>query len=86
MEEVAVPRYFFDLQDDVARFPDEFGDEFVSVEEARKHVQAILMDTFRSALPGGDERLFVCELRDETDNVVYRGRLVYQGETPFGPG
>ena len=81
-----MPRYFFDLQDGAARFPDEFGDDFVSLEEAREHVQVILVDIARGAMPTGDERLFVCELRDEAHDIVYRGRLVYQGETPFGPG
>ena len=80
-----MPRYFFDLHDGVLRFPDDFGDDFNDFEEARQHVQVILADIARDAMPGGDERSFSCELRDEAHDLVYRGRLFYKGEMHPSP-
>ena len=77
-------RFYFDLSDHEGFHRDEFGDEFASFEEARDQAQSLLPDIAREELPDGDLHIITCDVRDETDRVVYRGQLTYQG-TVFSP-
>lgn len=75
----AVPRFFFDIRDCKGFHRDEVGDEFSGFEEAREQCQGLLPDIARGELPAGDLHTITCDLRDETDRVVYRGRITYEG-------
>ncbi|WP_237477093.1 DUF6894 family protein [Lichenibacterium dinghuense] len=75
-----MPRFYFDLHDGPNCSTDEFGDEFDSFEDARQHAQAILGNLLEEELPDGEERSFMCELRDGNRDVLYRCRLKLQGE------
>lgn len=75
-----MPRFFFDLHDGPNCSPDTFGDDCDSVEDARQHAQGILGDLLGEELPDGEERSFMCEVRDQDGDVVYRCRIKLQGE------
>ena len=74
-----MPCYFFDLLDGDRRSPDAFGDDFDDLDSARQQAQAILADIAEEELSDGEDRTFVCDVRDEAGRVVYRGTLTYQG-------
>ena len=78
MAEKRMPRYFFDVRDGGGLHRDEIGEEFGSFEEARAMVHILLPDVAQSEAPDGDEHDASCDLRDETDRVVYRSELTYQ--------
>ena len=74
-----MPRYFFDIRDAKGFHRDQFGDELADFDEARDQAQALLPDIVREELPDGDLHEVVCEVRDETGKVVYRGEITYRG-------
>ncbi len=74
-----MPRYFFDVRDGRGLHRDEFGDEFDSFEEAREQCQGILPDIVRNELPDGDLLVVSCDVRDDADQVVYRGEITFKG-------
>ena len=78
-----VPLYFFDVHDGNGFHRDEFGDDFDSFEEAREHAQALLPDIARTELPDGELHVIMCEVRDKTGRIVYRGKLTYEGTRPL---
>lgn len=74
-----MPRYYFDVEDSKGLHRDEIGDEMEDFEEARAQAQALLPDIARDELPDGELHTVTCEVRDEIDCVVYRGKLTYEG-------
>ena len=74
-----MPRFYFDLHDGNGFHRDEVGDECESFEEAREQAQVLLPDIAREELPDGDLHTFVCFVRDESGEVVYRGELTFRG-------
>lgn len=72
-------RYYFDVRDGSGFHRDEFGDEFASFEEARMQAQSLLPDIAREEMPDGELHVITCDVRDEADRNVYRGRLTYEG-------
>ena len=76
---VIVPRYYFDIRDSGGFHRDEVGEEFDSFESARVECQGLLPDIAREELPDGDLHTVTCDVRDEADRLVYRGRITYDG-------
>ena len=74
-----MPRYYFDIRDARGCHRDEIGDDFVSFEEARAQCQSLLPDIAREELPDGEMHSILCDVRDHTGRVVYRGTLTYRG-------
>ena len=74
--------YYFDIRDSRGLHQDEFGDEFDSMEEARRQAQSILPDIARGELPDGKSHTITCDLRDETGRIVYQSKLNFE-ETYF---
>ncbi len=74
-----MPRFFFDVRDATGFHRDEFGDEFASFEEARDQAQSLLPDIAREELPNGELHIIACDIRDEADRIVYRGKLTFEG-------
>lgn len=80
-----MPRYYFDVRNRGGLHRDDIGDELVDFEEARGQAQAILPDIARAELPDGELHVVTCDVRDEADEIVYRGELTYRG-TRFRSG
>lgn len=74
-----MPRYFFDVTNAEGHQRDEVGDELDTYEDARVQAQVLLPDLTAEQLPDGDEHVVVCNVRDETGRVVYRGVITYKG-------
>ena len=74
-----MPRYYFDVHDAKGLHRDDTGDELRDFEEAREMAQSIMPDIVRHELPDGELHSVTCEVRDETDRIVYRGKLTYEG-------
>ena len=74
-----MPRYYFDIQDAKGSHRDDVGDELRDFEAAREMAQSIMPDIVRQDLPDGESHVVICDVRDETGVVVYRGKLIYQG-------
>lgn len=72
-------RYFFDVRNSDGFHRDEFGSECESFADARDQCQGLLPDIAREELPDGELHVITCDVRDEADRVVYRGRLTYEG-------
>lgn len=79
-----MPLYFFDIIDDGHLSRDDFGLELVDFDEARDQAVVLLPDIARDELLGGELHVFICEVRDADNRVVYRGNLTYKGER-IGP-
>lgn len=78
-----MPLYFFDLHDDKDHTIDDFGMEFDHFEQARNHAISFLPDIAREELPNGPRRDFICDIRTEGGQVVYRAVLKFR-EDRFG--
>ena len=74
-----MPLYYFDVTDGGGFHRDEFGDDFDSFDEAREHAQGLLPDIVRQELPDGELHTVSCDVRDDADHTVYRGKLTYKG-------
>ena len=74
-----MPWFFFDVRDCKGLHHDEHGEQFDSFEEAREQCQALLPDIAREELPDGELHTITCNVRDEADRVVYRGRITFEG-------
>ena len=74
-----MPRFFFDVRNSRGFHRDEVGDELPGFKEAREQCQGLLPDIAREELPDGELHTVTCNVRDEADRVVYRGRLTYEG-------
>ena len=77
-----MPRYYFDVRDSGGDHRDEVGDEFDSLDDARVQAQNLLPDIAWEAFPHKGPHTIVCDVRDETDRIVYRGEITYR-ETSF---
>lgn len=77
--EVDVPRFYFDIRDADGFHPDEAGDEFADFEEARQQCQGLVADIVREELPGEDQHTIICDVRDQSGRVIYRGEIIYRG-------
>ncbi|MGV7031024.1 DUF6894 family protein [Methylobacterium symbioticum] len=80
-----MPRYFFDLDaPDMAghtAFTDLTGTEFPDVEAARRAALQFLPHYAGDALrPVRDQHTFNLQVRDESGDIVYRARLVLNGQ------
>ena len=78
-----MPRYYFDVCDRKGFFRDHVGDDFDSFEDARQQCQALLPDIVRDELPDGELYIVTCDVRDDRDRVVYRGKITYEGRVDF---
>lgn len=74
-----MPRFYFDIHDSRGFHRDEFGEDLDGFEAARAQCQSLLPDIAREELPDGELHTITCDVRDETDRVVYRGKLTYEG-------
>ena len=74
-----MPRYFFDFHDSRGFHPDDYGDELVGIEEARRQAVAALPDLNRQSLPDGVLHTVTCDVRDEAGQVVYRVETMLRG-------
>ncbi len=72
-------RYYFDVTNSCGFHRDDVGDELPTFEDAREQCQSLLPDIAREELPDGELHVITCDVRDETDRVVYRGRITYEG-------
>jgi hypothetical protein len=75
----SMSRYYFDVRDSSGFHRDEFGEDLDSFEAARMQCQCLLPDIAREELPDGEVHSITCDVRDEADRVVYRGKLTYEG-------
>jgi len=70
-----MPRFFFDTYDDERYVPDQDGLDLKDIEAAKMEAQKALPDMAKDALPGGNHRSFVVNVRDEAGQVVLRAAL-----------
>ena len=68
-------RYFFDIDDGERHSRDGEGTELADREEARREAISILPDIAREELPDGNDRVFSCSVRDESNRVIFLARL-----------
>ncbi|MGI3902387.1 MAG: DUF6894 family protein [Janthinobacterium lividum] len=73
-----MPLYFFDLHDGDVHTIDDFGIEFDRLEEARNYAVSLLPDMAREELPNGPRRDFICDIRAEGAQIVYRAVLKFR--------
>ena len=74
-----MPLYYFDVRDCGGVHRDEVGDHFESLEDAIAQAQSLVADIAREELPSGELHVVICDIRDDTRGVVYRGKLTFQG-------
>jgi len=70
-----MPRFFFDTYDGEQYIPDENGLDLEDVEAAKLEAQKALPDMAEDALPNGNHRSFVVNVRDEAGQIVLRAAL-----------
>jgi hypothetical protein len=70
-----MPRFFFDTFDGNKLVSDEAGLELESVEIAKAEAQKCLPEMAKDALPDGNHRAFVVNVRDEAGKVMVRMAL-----------
>ncbi|ANY83096.1 hypothetical protein BB934_33405 (plasmid) [Microvirga ossetica] len=70
-----MPRYFFDTFDGENLHSDETGVDLPDIDEAKREAQKALPDMVKDALPDGNHRTFVVNVRDETRQTVVRAAL-----------
>jgi hypothetical protein len=70
-----MPRFFFDTFDGNNLVSDEAGLELDSVEIAKAEAQKCLPEMAKDALPDGNHRAFVVNVRDEAGKVMVRMAL-----------
>jgi hypothetical protein len=73
-------KYFFDINDGENRHCDADGLELADREAARREAISTLPDVAREELPDGNERTFVCLVRDESGNTIFEARLSLHAE------
>ena len=69
--------YYFDVRCGGDYYRDEIGDAFDNLREAMAHAQALLPDLARNYTLN-EQNGVVCELKDESGEVVYRGELIFR--------
>jgi len=70
-----MPRFFFDTFNGERLQPDETGQVLSDIEAAKSEAQMVLPDIARDALPDGNYRTFVVNVRDEAGQTVVRAAL-----------
>ena len=70
-----MPRFFFDTYDGDKLIPDDVGLELESLEVAKTEAQKCLPEMAKDALPDGNHRAFVVNVRDEAGKVMLRMAL-----------
>ena len=70
-----MPRFFFDTFDGENLQPDETGHELPDLDAAKQEAQKALPDMAKDALPDGNYRTFVVNVRDEAGQTVLRAAL-----------
>ena len=70
-----MPRFFFDTFDGENLQPDETGHELPDLDAAKQEAQTALPDMAKDALPDGNYRTFVVNVRDEAGQTVLRAAL-----------
>jgi hypothetical protein len=70
-----MPRFFFDTFDGNKLVSDEAGLELDSVEIAKTEAQKCLPEMAKDALPDGNHRAFVVNVRDDAGKVMVRMAL-----------
>jgi hypothetical protein len=75
-----MPRYFFDTYDQDHLTRDDEGIECDFKADIQDRAIDALPDMARDALPDGPDHVFRVLVRDETDHVVFRARLVLTSE------
>ncbi|WP_201838003.1 DUF6894 family protein [Microvirga zambiensis] len=79
-----MPRYFFDTYDGENAHSDEAGQELPDNDTAKQEAQKALPDMAKDALPDGNYRTFVVNVRDEEGQTVVRAALsLVMAEGPF---
>lgn len=75
-----VPRYFFDIRDDVL-MRDEEGKEFLSSVEAVRYARRILPEIAAHEVrgEGGERQAFTVVVRDAENHPIYSAALSYVG-------
>ena len=73
-----MPRYFFDVQDGRGLHRDRVGDELATLGDAVEQARTILPDILRSEPLVAQVHIVTCDIRDESDRVVYRGKITYE--------
>ena len=74
-----MPRYYFDIRNAEGFHRDDYGTDLANLEEAITQAQTLLPDLIREELPDGDWHDVACDVRDETDRVVYQAEVTYRG-------
>jgi hypothetical protein len=73
-----MPRYFFDLVDDLVK-TDEIGRELQDLDDARREAVAAVARIAHDLLPdGGIAKSLRCNVRDEVGNVVLHAEIVFK--------
>jgi hypothetical protein len=78
-----MPRYFFDIDDDV-KLTDDEGMALPDLKAARGEAARALAEAAKDVLPdGGHEKELVISVRDDTGAVVLTARLSFSTHPPF---
>jgi hypothetical protein len=78
---VAMPRYFFDINDGDRFTPDYEGIELESIKAAKDAAKKTLPDIVNDELSDGDRRVFVVLVKDEVGHELLRVTLSLAVET-----
>ena len=74
-----MPRYFFDIHDGTFQL-DEHGVECADFDAVRREAKRALPEIARELLPqDGDHHTLTCCVRDEHNETVYTGTLMFNG-------
>ena len=76
-EIIAMPRFFFDVDDGEHRFQDDEGVELADDQEARTKAISVLPDIAREVVPEDDRRAFVSKVRDATGRTIFMATLSF---------
>ena len=70
-----MPRYFFDVHDGDKHHIDTTGHEFPDAESARLEALGSLPHIAQDEMPDGDQRVFIMDVRDDGDRVIFTATL-----------
>lgn len=74
-----MPNYFFDVRDSRGFYRDEFGDGFDDDRQAELQARLLLSEIAREQSLDENFRSITCDVRDESDRIVYRGEITLRG-------
>ncbi len=72
-----MPRYYFDTRDDDYFLRDEEGVELADVAIARAEAARTLAEIARDVLPGSERREIAVDVRDGTEQPLFRAVLLF---------